>query len=81
MSCNCEMSQQRDVPLDELSRKALDLIGRGKKASTGILQRELGIGYLDALRTLVLLERKGFVSQDGAELRETLLKSLEANAN
>ncbi len=54
---------------NELCRKALDLIGSGKKASTGMLQRELGIGYLDALRTLVLLERKGFVSQDGAELR------------
>ena len=72
---------KKNVPQEELCRKALDLIGRGKNASTAMLQREMGIGYLDALRTLVVLERKGFVSQTGVNVREALLKSLESGAN
>ena len=52
---------KKDVPLDELCRKALDLIGQGRIVSTGMLQRELDIGFLDALWTLVMLERKGLV--------------------
>ena len=72
---------KKDIQLEKLCKEALDLIGRGKNASLGMLQCELGIGFLDALRTLVILERKGLVSQEGAEEREKLLKSLESDAN
>ena len=72
---------KKNMPQEELCKKALDLTGRGKNASTAMLQRELGIGCIDALRTLIVLERKGFCSQTGAKAREALLKSIESCAN
>lgn len=65
----------------KLEERALAIIHKCGRASTALLQRELNIGYLDSLRILVSLERKGLVVENGSEMRESLLRSLTSAAS
>lgn len=60
---------------DSLLPQARDLIVREQKASTSMLQTELGLGYQRARRIIADLERQGVVGpQRGASPREVLVQ-------
>ncbi len=69
------------IDCEKLEERALAIIHKRGRASTALLQRELNIGYLDSLRILVSLERKGLVVENGSEMRESLLRSLTSAAS
>ena len=63
-----------DAHQDALYLRAVDLIHKTGRASISYLQRQLGIGYNDAINTMGLLEARGVVGPqtDASGQREIL---------
>ncbi len=60
---------------DEMLPAARDIFVRERKASTSMLQTELGLGYQRSRRIVAALERQGVVGpQRGAQAREVLVQ-------
>ena len=49
--------------LESMYSRALDLVRTTRRASTSWFQRQLNIGYNDALKVISLLEERGAISQ------------------
>ncbi len=63
---------------DDLTIRAVEVMLASKKASTGLLQRKLKIGYNKAALIMEELEERGVVSQqDASKRRELLITSLD----
>ena len=61
--CLLEMIDDEDVDAcqDTLYLRAVELIRKTGRTSISYLQRQLGIGYNDAVNTMELLEARGVV--------------------
>jgi len=74
--CLPEMIDDEDVDAcqDTLYLRAVELIRKTGRASISYLQRQLGIGYNDAVNTMDLLEARGVVGPqtDACGQREIL---------
>ncbi len=63
---------------DDLTIRAIEALLASKKASTGLLQRKLRIGYNKAALIMDELEERGVVSQqDASKRRELLITSMD----
>jgi len=66
------------VNVNDLTMQALDLIISENKASTSMLQRKLGIGYVKAAKIIDKLENSGYISApNGALSKRDVLISRE----
>jgi DNA segregation ATPase FtsK/SpoIIIE, S-DNA-T family len=64
----------RDFSTDEMLPKAWDVIRKGNRASTSLIQRRLSLGYNRAAGLLAELERRGYVGKEhGADPRVFLV--------
>jgi DNA segregation ATPase FtsK/SpoIIIE, S-DNA-T family len=68
---------------DALIKRAIEIVEKGKKASTSLLQRRLRVGYPRAARLMDELEELGIVgpSQGGGREREVLVQYTPEDAD
>jgi DNA segregation ATPase FtsK/SpoIIIE-like protein len=67
-----------DSGIDELFKKAAEVVIQYDRASASLLQRRLGIGYARAARLIDQLEAAGILGpMDGSKPREVLIRSSE----
>ena len=52
----------KNKDLESMYSRALDLVRTTRRASTSWFQRQLNIGYNDALKVISLLEERGAIS-------------------
>jgi S-DNA-T family DNA segregation ATPase FtsK/SpoIIIE len=63
---------------DDMFRNAVRIVVEGRKASTSLLQRRLGIGYGRAARLMDEMEEQGIIgSADGNKPRDVLVRSVD----
>ena len=69
------MNSEDPDNLDPLYKKAVDIVIKENKASAGLLQRKLSIGYARAVRIMDDLEENGVVGEaKGSKPREIIIK-------
>ena len=70
-----EDEEMKNVPVDDLLDRAIEVVRLQRRASISLLQRRLRIGYTRAARLIDLMQERGIVgpSEESSRWREVLL--------